>query len=718
MSDKTVKSNRGSKTTRSSDESKDSLLVTRDSSLSSSSLLLLEVGTEEIPARFLPDAIARLRDNAGRIFSEYRLAADSVKTYATPRRLSLIAEVDTMQRAAEREVWGPPAGAAFDKDGNPTKSAEAFAKTNGISAKDLVKKEKGKGAYVVAVIKEEAQKTEALLPEILPKIILSLNFPKSMRWGDGTLRFARPIHWILATYNNRKAPFALDDTKSSAMTRGHRFLAPAPFEIKDSKAYVALLRNNFVILDPEERKKLITEGIEKLAASVGSAPVKDDELLQHVAFLVEYPVPVLGAFPADYLSLPKELLITVMKSHQKYFAFEDREGRLSNYFAVVSNTKSDNAGAVKRGAEKVIKARFEDARFYYEEDRKVALQDRLENLKKVVYHERLGTVYEKIMRITAIADFIAGRCVPGKKDDAHTAALLSKADLISGVVREFPELQGIMGGYYAMHEGYGAEVSRALAEQYLPGHAGDRLPATDTGTIVSLSDKFDNIASFFMLGLPPTGTEDPFALRRQAIGIISILANRHYDLSITEALEKALQPFRIDNKDSVMSDLVRFFEQRIEPLFSSFGYPADSIAAVTGFVKDRPLHSVKGRIDAIRKIREDADYGPFLLAIKRINNIAPKHETPPVNAGLLAQEEEIALYKEVEAAVPHFNALIGEGKYYDAVKLLMTLRAPINSFFDKVLVMDKDEDIKRNRLALIKSIQALAQQVADFSKLS
>ncbi len=712
MSEKTIKGSRSSKALSSSDDSKDSSLITHNS------LLLLEVGTEEIPARFLPDAMGKLKDISERIFSEYRLSARAVKTYATPRRLSLVAEVDAVQEAAEKEIWGPPVNTAFDRDGRPTKAAEAFAKTNGIGIKDLMKKEKGKGAYVVAVIREKANRTADILPGILPKIILSLNFPKSMRWGAGTLRFARPIHWILATYSNKKVVFEIDGIKSIAMTRGHRFLAPAAFEIKDSKTYMALLKNNYVILDPEERKKIITEGAEKLASSAGTVPVKDDELLQHVAFLVEYPVPVLGTFPADYLSLPKELLVTVMKSHQKYFSLEDKKGKLANYFVVISNTRKDNAGTVKKGAEKVIKARFEDARFYYDEDKRTSLKERLEGLKKVIYHDRLGTVYDKSIRIASIADFIAGRRPPSEKEAVNTAALLSKTDLISGVVREFPELQGIMGGYYASHEGYSEEVSKALAEQYLPGHAGDRLPETDTGSILSLSDKFDNIASFFMLGLTPTGTEDPFALRRQAIGIISILGNKHYMLNITELLDKALQPFKPENKEAVMSDLIRFFEQRIEPLFISFGYTPDAISAIMSFVKDRPLYTIKERLDAIRKIKEDADYNPFLLAIKRINNIAPKDETPPVKKELLSEEEEIGLLKAIESVAPEVHSLAGENNYLAAVRTLMSLKGPINSFFDKVLVMDRNEEIKQNRLALIKSVKMLAQEIADFSRLS
>ncbi|MBI3593116.1 MAG: glycine--tRNA ligase subunit beta, partial [Nitrospirae bacterium] len=441
-------------------------------------------------------------------------------------------------------------------------------------------------------------------------------------------------------------------------------------------------------------------------------------LIQHVAFLVEYPGPVLCTFPEEYLSLPKELLVTVMKGHQKYFAVEDKEGKLANYFIVISNTTQNNAETVRKGAEKVIKARFEDARFYFEEDKKITLKERAEQLKKVIYHERLGTLYDKTMRISSLADFMAAQSSREKKKDISTAAAISKADLVSGIVREFPELQGIIGSYYALHDGYSDKIAKALSEQYLPGHSGDRLPETETGAILSLSDKLDNVASFFMLGLSPTGSEDPFALRRQAIGIISILLDRKYEMDISGLLDKALQPFKLKNRASVINDLIRFFEQRIEFLLQTYGYPSDSISAVMSFVKNKPLYAVKERVDAIQQFKGEPDYDAFLLAIKRINNIAPKSEVPPVNKELFAQEEETLLYKEVEALAPQIYSLLDADNYYGAIKLLQTLKEPINRFFDKVLIMDKNEEIKQNRLSLVKNIQTLAQEIADFSKLS
>ncbi len=683
-----------------------------------SAKLLMELGVEEIPARFLPDALINLKNNAENLFEEYRLSLASIKTFATPRRLTLIAEVERMQRSEEKETWGPPVNVAYDENGNPTKAAEAFAKTHNIAIENLQRKDKGKGTYIVTIIKEIAKKTPEVLPEILSKLILSLNFPKNMRWGNGDLRFVRPIHWVLAIYDNEKVIFDIEGIKSDSMTRGHRFLSPASFEIKDVKSYSNLLRNNFVILDQEERKKIIVEEANKLAATVNATVISEEDLLEHVVFLVEYPVPVLGSFPSDYLSLPRELLITVMKGHQKYFALEDSHKRLINHFIIVSNTKNINAETVKKGAERVIKARFEDARFYFAEDTKMPLKDRLEGLKNVVYHDKLGSLYSKTQRIASIAEFICNRCCPDKKDNISTAALLSKTDLITGVVREFPELQGIIGSYYAMKEGYNDSIAKALREQYLPSHTGDVLPKTDTGAIVSLSDKLDNLASFFMLGLSPTGSEDPFALRRQAHGIILILIDKKYDMTLLELLDTALKPYEIKDKENILSSLMRFFEQRIDYLMQLEGYSADFVASIMPFVGTSPLCRVKDRLTALLEFKNDPDYDSFILAMKRINNIAPKFAVPPVKKDLFAQADEELLYKGLAEITLQTSSLLKMNDYIGSLKSLKNLKEPINNFFDKVLVMDKNEDIKMNRLSLIKEVQAIAQQIADFSKLS
>ena len=582
----------------------------------------------------------------------------------------------------------------------------------------LQRKEKGKGVYLFAVVKEAAKPTADLLPELLPQIILSLNFPKSMRWGSGDLRFARPIHWILALYQNERVRFELEGIKSNSLSRGHRFLSPAAFELREDRSYINLLRNNLVILNPEERTKMILDGARKLVQEVDAVLVEDEALLNHVTYLVEYPVPVLGTFSSDYLSLPEELLITVMKDHQKYFAVRGNDGKLTNHFVVVSNTRPDNADTVKKGAEKVLKARFEDARFYFEDDRKTPITERQKKLKSVTFHAKLGSVSEKTARIAALAKHIAGQCFPAKTAEAEAIGLICKNDLVSGVVFEFPELQGIMASYYAAESGtYSKEAVQALREQYLPAFSGDRIPETELGTALSLADKFDNVASFFMIGLTPTGTEDPFALRRQVLGIIAILSQMPASLRIADVLEKALEPYPDCDAAKIIDDILRFFEQRLDPLLQSMGYPYDAVAAVTGFVRTEPVSTIRARVEALVELKKESDYELFLQLMKRVNNIAPKEAVHAVAAKRLVQEEEKALWAAFSSVKDSIVQSVSEKRYSDAMAAVRTLAAPINTFFDKVLVMDKDEAVRHNRLALIKHIQTTAFSIADFSKL-
>ena len=682
--------------------------------------LLLEIGTEEIPARFLPDAQERIKTFSQAFFTEHRIAYGAITAYATPRRIALIAEIASSQSEHEKEIWGPPISVAFNAEGNPTKAAEAFAKSTGVDIGQMQQKEKNKRVYLYTVIKETAHDTIELLPSLLPQIILSLNFPKSMRWGNGNLRFARPIHWILALYQNQRVTFEMEGIKSHSLTRGHRFLSPAAFEIKDDRTYVNLLRNNLVIVSPDERKKMILDGAHRLMQQVDAVLVEDDDLLNHVSYLVEYPVTVLGTFSKDYLALPEELLITVMKDHQKYFAVRGNDGRLTNHFVVVSNTRAENASVVKKGAEKVLKARFEDARFYFEEDRKTPIEERQQKLKNVTFHTKLGSISEKTQRIAALARYIAEQCFPEKAIEAEQIGRICKNDLVSGVVFEFPELQGIMASYYASESlTYSKEAVQALREQYLPAFSGDRLPATELGTTLSLADKIDNIASFFMIGITPTGTEDPFALRRQALAVIAILSHMPHALRIVCLLEQALQPYStMCNKTKIIDEILRFFEQRLDPLLQSMGYPYDAVAAVTKFIRTEPFSTIYDRLDALVALKSEPDYELFLQLMKRINNIAPKDPfIANVNPELFMMEEEKNLWAAFSAVEASITQHMAEKKYQEAIGALKNIAVPINIFFDKVLVMDKNESIKLNRLSLIKNIQIAASSIADFSKL-
>jgi glycyl-tRNA synthetase beta chain len=682
--------------------------------------LLAEIGTEEIPSRFLPVALTDLKTIATTVLEEYRIGYREVKTFATPRRLTLmIYGVSSMQRDISREVFGPAKKAAFDERGNPTKAAAGFAASLGIATSELTIRTKGKGDYVAAIIEEKGAESKLVMPEVIKKIILSLRFPKSMRWGTGNLLFVRPIHWLVAILGTEPVIIEIDGIRSGNITRGHRFLSPASFQIREISSYMSLLENNFVLLDQEKRANLIRKGISSLAASAKGEPVLDEELVDTVNFLVEYPVPVLCSFAAEYLDLPKELLITVMKDHQKYFAIQDASGGLLNSFVVISNTRADNADAVRAGAERVIRARFDDAKFYFHEDRSKKLIERIENLKLVTFHDELGNLFEKTERVVSVASFLAERLAPSIRAKTVRAARLSKTDLITGVVREFPELQGVMGKYYALHDGEERDVATALEEQYLPKSFGAKLPATDSGAILSLADKIDNVASFFAIGLIPTGSEDPFALRRQAMGIASITADRGYPITFAEIFGQALKNLpHSKTRERTLEHILAFMEQRVEFILSSAGYAQELIKSCLSFCSHWPLKTISSRLDALRRFKEEEGFAGFLLAIKRVNNIVPKTELPPVREELFSQDEEKNLYAAFAMLSGRVNAFLGEEKFFDALATLSEITGPVNVFFDKVLVMDKQGEVKMNRLSLLKGIWTDAASIADFSKLS
>jgi len=683
------------------------------------SSLLLEIGTEDIPARFLSSGIQQLKENSEAIFKQNHIKFSAIKTYGSPRRLAMIADgISPMQEDRTKEIFGPSRRIAFDEDNKPTKAAIGFANSQKVNVEDLIIKKNDKGEYVVAVIEEKGVHVRELLPEIFKKIVFSIHLPKSMKWGDNNIRFVRPIRWLLALFDKEVIGFEIDGIKSSNMTRGHRFLSPAAFQIREIPSYIKLLANNHVVVDQKEREKIITRDIEKLALSVGGRPIRDEELLETVANLVEYPVPVLGGFSEEYLKLPKELLITVMKEHQKYFAIENQENRLTNYFIVISNTDEGNTETIKVGAERVVKARFEDARFYFEEDNEQRLEDRLNDLKNVTFQERLGSLYDKTLRVENLAAYLISKIDSSLIRKTERAALLSKTDLLTGVVREFPELQGIMGRYYAINNLEDSDVADALREQYLPAYHSDRLPETEIGAILSLADKMDNIVSFFSIGLMPTGSEDPFALRRQTLAVIAIMSNKGYEISLQEIVNKAFKNLTgIKKSDEIKETVLQFFEQRLEPLFLSQGYTPDVIQSVLFLSTKIPLREIKKRLDAIQEFKNDKGYNDFLTAIKRVRNIIPGTELPALKVKLLSDDPEKKLYERLNAVKRDIESLLKEYKYSYVLGTLLSLTDPINHFFDHVLVMDKREEIRLNRLALLKSIWTVASSIADFSKL-
>jgi glycyl-tRNA synthetase beta chain len=681
--------------------------------------LLLEIGAEEVPARFLPATAESLKVLASAHLAEQNISFGSINAFVTPRRLALIVEgLPDTQPDVVKEVFGPPRKMAFDSAGAPSKAALGFAKSVGVPPEKLMVREKSSGEYVVALVEEKGRPVREVLPEILKKVILSLNFPKSMRWGDGSLRFVRPIRWVLALLDFEVLVFNVDGISSSSVTRGHRFLSPGSFQIREAHTYRKLLETNFVIVDQDKRRSVILGELEKLSSSVEGVFVQDEALLDEVVNLVEYPVGVLCEFSKEYLDLPEELLITVMKGHQKYFAVRDKRDRIINYFIVISNSLRENSLVIRAGAERVIRARFEDARFYYREDLKKTLASRVDELKKVVYIEGLGTLFDKSERLRKMASHMAGVVCPDLAKEAEKAALLAKADLISGVVREFTELQGVMGRYFAAYDGEPPEVADVIFEHYLPRHMGDALPSTKLGAVLAVSDRVDNIASFFSLGLVPSGSEDPFALRRQAIAVASILTDGEYDLTIGGLVDKALEGLGKDDDQDLRAGIIRFFESRFPQILEARGYEPDAVDSVLPLSTQIPLKYLFERLEAVKGFRKSDAYGTFLLAIKRVRNIIPPRKLPPLDAALFSEDKEKALHESLLQVSETVNSHLAGHRYDEAIGALTGLAAPINAFFDSVLVMDKDERIRDNRLSLLSEIWSLALGICDFSKLA
>ena len=679
--------------------------------------LLLEIGCEELPARFIPPALEALKKLAETRLAKEALAHGALNTYGTPRRLALVVEdLAARQEDRVREVMGPPRRAAFDQDGNPTKAATGFAAGQGVTVEALQIRATEKGEYVAAVVEEKGVAATERLPFILADMITSLPFPKSMRWGSGSLRFARPLHWILALYGGETVHFEVDGLKSGNITRGHRFLSPGAWQVRDHKPYVPFHETNFVIVEPDERKRRIRKQCDELAASVGGRVLHDEGLLDTVANLVEYPTAVLGRFEQSYLALPRELLITVMKGHQKYFAVEDKTGNLLPCFITISNSRPENSPNIAAGNERVIRARLEDARFYFNEDRSLRLASRLDKLKSVNYQEKLGSVFDKVMRFERIALAIAPKIAPSlSPDDVSRACRLAKADLTTGVVYEFPELQGYMGMTYSFADGERENVARAVDEHYMPRFSGDAVPPSDLGAVVSLADKMDSIAAFFSVGLIPTGSEDPFALRRQTLGVLSILDAKRYDIAVEELVDDAVKALSetLAAPDGLSASIMSFIGQRLSGMLESEGARYDEAAAalnggISGGVGR--MTDLRLRVSAVRKLRESSGFIELVTAAKRVHNILSKID----DAG---EPDESAFVTDAERAL-HDSAVDLERRVTAENPMpIHELVAPVNAFFDAVLVMDKDENIKRNRLALLSKVKAVFKRVADFSRI-
>jgi glycyl-tRNA synthetase beta chain len=682
--------------------------------------LLLEIGTEEIPAAFMPKALKDMEAMIRQALVESRIPCGEIRTVGTPRRLVLTA-ASLAERQADQivEKLGPARRVAFDAEGNPSPAALGFARGQGIPISALETASTDKGEYVCARKKIIGEATESLLPSILTRLIAGIPFRKSMRWSDLEIRFARPIHWLLALYDGRIVPFRIGNIESGNISRGHRFMSPVSFPVVGFENYLAETRKHFVIADPEERKTIILEETEKAAAALGGKALRNEELLETVAYLSEYPTVVSGSFDEGYLKLPQEVLITTMISHQKYFPVLDDRANLLPYFLTVNNTLARDPAVVRRGNEKVLRARLADARFFFEADRKIPLETRVTDLQKVVFHSLLGTSYEKVMRFRKLAGWIADRIRPALASRVERAAFLAKADLDTQMVGEFAELQGTMGREYALLDGEDPIVARAIYEHYLPTGAGGELPETDEGAIVSIADKLDTLCGFFGVGLIPTGTADPYALRRQALGVINIVLNKRFPLALDDLIDESLAILGPllrrppgETKDAVLD----FFRGRFENQLIAQGHPYDVVDAVlANGIAD--LVRAWEKIRAMEAFKSHPDFQPLAIAFKRVVNIIRGFNDGAVDPVLFADLEERNLHAAFLQIRQSVLAHIAGGDYALALVEMARLRKPVDAFFDSVLVMAEEERTRFNRLSLLREISTLFHDVADFSRI-
>jgi len=682
--------------------------------------LLLEIGTEEIPAAFIPKALNDMSSLIRKALTDERISYGTIRTFGTPRRLCLaVADVAERQEDQLIEKLGPAKRVSFDSEGNPTKAALGFAKGQGVDISEVGTLSTDKGEYLCIRKHISGQDSASLLPEILSRLVASLSFKKSMRWGDLDFRFARPIHWILALYGGAVVPFRIETIESGNLSRGHRFMKPEAFPVSNLSEYLEGTRDHFVMVDPGERKRIILEEARKAAAAVSGRILENGDLLETVTYLVEYPTVVCGSFDRKYLDLPGEVLTTSMMSHQKYFPVVDSAGQLLPYFITVNNTLARDPAVVKRGNEKVIRARLSDAQFFFEEDQKTPLEDRVEGLQQVVFHTLLGTSYEKVQRFRKLAAYIAERIGPSLKDRVDRASLLAKADLDTQMVGEFSELQGIMGREYALLAGEDPAVAKAIYEHYLLVTAGGNLPETHEGAIVSIADKMDTIAGFFGVRLVPTGTADPYALRRQALGIINIILEKRYPLMLEDLVSTSLAI--LDGKmtrpaEETAKDVLEFFRGRLENMLISQGHPQDVVSAVlaAGF---SDLVQVIQKIEAMETFKTHPAYEPLAIAFKRAGNILKEFGNGRIEPSLFNLEEEILLHSTfIETRDKVLQALQKED-YPAALLELAALREPIDRFFGSVMVMVEEEAIRFNRLSLLEALFSLFRRIADFSKI-
>ncbi|TQQ85740.1 glycine--tRNA ligase subunit beta [Peptacetobacter hominis] len=682
--------------------------------------LLFEVGVEEMPSRFVASTLKQIKESAESMLNEKRVKFDNIKTYATPRRLTFIIEgLAEKQENLEEEVKGPSKKISLDADGNFTKPALGFMKSKGLNPEDIYFKQAGKDEYLFATIREEGAETSEVLKEILPLAVKSVVFPKAMHWAGKDIRFVRPIRWLVALLNDEVLPVDLEGIIASNVTKGHRFLGAKEITVNSVEDYMTKLRENFVILDQAERKEMIVKQAEEVAASLGGKVIMDPDLLDEVTCIVEYPTAFYGEFDKEYLKLPKKVVITPMQEHQRYFPVEDGCGNLLPNFIAVRNGNSHGIENVKAGNEKVLEARLADALFFYREDQKRDINYFKERLKTVVFQAKLGTIYDKSERLEKLAGSIADMLgCADEKADIVKAAGICKADLVTNMVFEFDELQGYMGMEYAKLDGEKEEVAKAIYEHYMPRFAGDELPSSIHGSVLSIADKLDSVAGFFAIGIQPTGSQDPYALRRQALGIINILMENKLTIDIRKAAEYALDNYtEIEfDKEKVVSEIMDFFAERIKNSFRDMGIRYDVVDAVLNSdVSD--IYDMHKRASELNEWINKDELVEMLTAFNRVSTLAEKAEGTCVDENLLKEAPEKELYEAFKSVKTEVEVYLDAKEYGKALDSFASLRPAVDNMFDNVMVMDKDEALKNNRLNMLKNISDTMLKICDLNKI-
>lgn len=683
--------------------------------------LLIEIGTEELPPKALKTLSNAFTQGVVDGLEQAGFELGEVQSFATPRRLAmLIKDVPSSQPDRDVERKGPNLKAAYDADGNPTKALEGFARSCGATVDKLEQQETDKGVWLVFKANEKGQPLSGLLEKIINQSLAKLPIPKRMRWGDSDAEFVRPVHWVVILHGSDIIDAEVLGIKSSRVTRGHRFHTIDTLSLHEADGYAEQLRaDGFVLADFNERQKVIREQVESIAAEIGGKVVIDDNLLDEVTSLVEWPVAVAGDFDTEFLDVPSEALIKTMQDNQKYFAVVDNNGNLKPNFITISNIDSKVQSSVKIGNERVIRPRFSDAAFFWNQDKKQPLQDFLPRLDTVVFQSKLGTVGEKTRRVTQLSEIIAGQLGENKQQAAR-AATLSKCDLMSEMVGEFPTLQGVMGRYYANTSGEDEVVATAIEEHYKPRHASDSLPGSAVGQIVALSDKLDTLVGIFAIGQKPTGEKDPYALRRAAIGVLRIMIEGQLDLDLRE-LVRAAAELLVDKVEAAdaQDEVFDFMLERLRAYYLDRDVPVDVFDAVSALRPGRPLDFDK-RVKAVSAFRSLPEAESLSAANKRVSNILKKAHIGSdtlINAGLFEVQEEETLYNELEALKSQTDALFDAGDYEAALRNLSGLREPVDKFFDNVMVMAEDENIRNNRIALLSQMSSLFLRAADLSRL-